>query len=84
MGWRFVRQPNGLLARFSEIVDDFTHYDLTPAEALEVARDKMSDGAEAKVGRADEHSFAECIETITHVHGAAVATERIDMLSRTT
>lgn len=33
MAWRFVKQPNGLLARFSEIVDDFTHYDLTPVEA---------------------------------------------------
>ena len=36
MAWRIVRQPNGLLARFSDVVDIFTHYDLTEQEALEV------------------------------------------------
>lgn len=25
MAWRIVRQPNGKLARFSDIVDNFTH-----------------------------------------------------------
>lgn len=39
MGWRFVLQPNGLLARFSEVVDDFTHYDMTAAEAVRLARE---------------------------------------------
>lgn len=37
MGWRFVRQPNGLFARFSEVVDDFTDYNLTVGEAAELA-----------------------------------------------
>jgi hypothetical protein len=36
MGWRIVKQPNGLLARFSDIVDHFTHYDMTEEEALDV------------------------------------------------
>lgn len=36
MAWRIVKQPNGLFARFSDVVDDFTHYDMTEAEALEV------------------------------------------------
>ena len=34
MAWRIVKQPNGLLARFSDIVDDFTHTDMTYEEAL--------------------------------------------------
>lgn len=40
MGWRFVKQPNGRLGLFSDIVDDFTYYDLTPEEAYEVAIEK--------------------------------------------
>lgn len=57
MAWRFVRQPNGLLARFSEVCDDFTHYDFTPAEAMLYCQDKhhMPPGdAVAKVMRAVE------------------------------
>jgi len=33
MAWRFVKQPNGRLARFSQVVNDFTDYDLTTEEA---------------------------------------------------
>jgi hypothetical protein len=36
MGWRFVRQPNGKIARYSEIVDDFTHMNMTADEAEEL------------------------------------------------
>lgn len=41
MGWRIVRQPNGKLARFSEVVDDFTHYDMTAEEAFDVCLEEM-------------------------------------------
>lgn len=34
MAWYFVKQPNGLLARFSEIPDFFTDIDLTVEHAL--------------------------------------------------
>jgi hypothetical protein len=34
MAWRFVKQPNGLLARFSEVVDQFTDGNLSVAEAV--------------------------------------------------
>ncbi len=34
MAWRFVSQPNGLLARFSDIVDNFTHNDLSELDAI--------------------------------------------------
>jgi len=29
-----LKQPNGLIAIFSSVVDDFTHWDATPEEAL--------------------------------------------------
>jgi hypothetical protein len=32
---RFVNQPDGRLAVFSSVCDDFTHYDLSDEEALE-------------------------------------------------
>ena len=51
MAWRIVKQPNGLLARFSDVVDHFTHIDMTEAEALEVCIDNgcSSDLAQTKV-----------------------------------
>ena len=36
MAWRIVRQPNGLLARFSDVVDNFTHLNMTELEAVEL------------------------------------------------
>ena len=41
MAWRIVKQPNGLLARFSDIVDNFTHMEMTPEEALDVCMENM-------------------------------------------
>lgn len=40
MAWRLVKQPNGLFARFSDIVDHFTHYDMDECEALAVCVEK--------------------------------------------
>ena len=34
MAWRIVRQPDGLLARFSDVVDNFTDVNMTTVEAL--------------------------------------------------
>jgi hypothetical protein len=34
MATYLLKQPNGLIAIFSSIVDDFTHWDCTPEEAL--------------------------------------------------
>lgn len=98
MAWRIVKQPNGLLARFSEVVDDFTHYDMTEDEAMEVCQEVM-DYLDAcyKVARGldDEplgghrtfrgdglNRFRYCIETIAAVHGKQIAKERVKMLSR--
>ena len=53
MAWRFVLQPNGLLARFSDIVDSFTHLHMTPEEARELATEAVGkEVAEDKVRRA--------------------------------
>ena len=49
---RFVLQPNGLLALFSTVVDNFTHYNLTKEEATTLAREDMGrQDAEEKVER---------------------------------
>lgn len=82
MGWRFVVQPNGKFARFSEIVDDFTHFDMTRDEALSLyyAENGRSDqhNAEGKVKRAEEHPerFEEDLVIVGEVHGEAIMDER--------
>lgn len=47
MGWRFVKQPSGLLALFDDVVDDFTWYDMTPEEAVGVAVEEYDLGPRA-------------------------------------
>lgn len=84
MAWRFVRQPNGKLARFSDVVDHFTHYNYSRDEAVELARESMGrEDAEQKVesGLRDEvpwkHGvygdgsarWLDCLQTIESVHG---------------
>lgn len=63
MAWRFVKQPNGLLAYFSSIVGNFGGMNIQPDEAREVALALGCDAetADAKVRRAlvDELPFAE-------------------------
>lgn len=87
MAWRFVQQPNGLLARFSDVVDDFTDYNLTYRDAVRLCM------VEHGMSKADAHLKAErgCaagmtrwpseIQTIRVVHGDAVADERVKELS---
>lgn len=95
MAWRFVKQPNGLIARFSEIVDEFTHYDMTEAEAVDVALDFMgrqdaADKVSREVRDLDPRTnapgdglsrFRDAIETIRFVHGEEQAKRREDELS---
>jgi hypothetical protein len=74
MTWRIVQQPNGKYARFSEIVDAFTMYDMTMDGALvcciqqgcsnREAIDKVQRGMDA--GRA---RFREALRIIARVHG---------------
>lgn len=90
MAWRFVKQPNGLLARFSEVVDDFTDYDMTEAEATAYAwelgcgpysEEKVRNGIENKAVFGDDaNRFEEAIGIVLAVHGREVAAERRRML----
>ena len=88
MAWRFVVQPNNMIARFSEVVDDFTHYDLLPGEAVTVCQIECSmspvDALE-KVKRAymDLDRFENAIKIIRIIHGDDVANEREQQLSAT-
>lgn len=86
MAWRFVLQPNGKLARFSDIVDNFTDVDLTDEEAMGIARQEVGIGREearAKIqaARADitrdgkKGRWNESLATIRAVHGEAVFRE---------
>lgn len=90
MAWRIVKQPNGKLARFSTVVDDFTDMDMTESETFELCREQVGvDGAKRKVqagledwkpwtvgakGNGSER-WKDSLKTITNVHGNAVAKE---------
>ena len=84
MAWRMVRQPNGKLARFSDVVDDFTDYDLSDQEAFELCRD-MAGVYVAKIkichADAEPQRFAESLETIRLIHGNSRAEQRASELS---
>lgn len=85
MGWRFVKQPNGLYARFSEIVDNFTDFDLTGKDAEYIAINEYNCGLETakqKIYLADIemnpytrkteyplYRWNECLRIIENVHG---------------
>lgn len=52
MAWRFVKQPDGKLARWSDVVESFTDYGMTREEAIDMAVDMCGRAeAEAKVQR---------------------------------
>ena len=49
MAWRIVKQPNGLLARFSDIVDNYTHINMTQEEAIALCVDTQDMGKESAI-----------------------------------
>lgn len=76
MANRAVKQPNGLYARFSDILDNFTHINLTREELLGIYRDEYGGAdAEMKLERADQNPqrFVQEIETIRCIHGDVAA-----------
>ena len=73
-----VIQPNGLFARFSTIVDDFTHYNMTRSEAWDYFQQEGgNDCADGKLERAHSEPgrFKEAIKDIRRVHGKERADE---------
>lgn len=90
MAWRFVQQPNGLFARFSEIVDNFVAANLTKEQAIRscIIENNMSQwDAEAKVERAIQagiERWHEAINTIVAVHSRKEADQVVlEMLKDT-
>lgn len=86
MTWRFIEQPNGKLARFSERVNGITEYDMSDEEALRTAMQDYHLSREcaqknvqwARVGR---KRWEEAIAIIRRVHGDAEVEECIKMMS---
>ena len=83
----FVVQPNGLLARFSTVVDDFTAMNMTDVEATEEVFDEYSErakhDAEQAITRAKELSrnrWTDCLSTIRAIHGDEAVAERLKWL----
>lgn len=84
MGWMILKQPNGYYARFSSIVDTFTHVNLTWGDAMDVCIDECGKlEAVGKLKRADQDAdrtnnprtgdglnrWRECLETVELIHG---------------
>lgn len=84
MAWRIVKQPNGLLARFSDVVDTFTDMNMNERQAYRLCREDIGvQESKRKVcaGKLDfipwtntpsEDGLArwrDCLETIEAIHG---------------
>ena len=91
MAWRIVKQPNGKLARFSDIVDDFTDMNMTEDEAFDLCRHYLGvEDSKRKVRAGVEDwipwtvetpgdgttRWIDSIETILDVHGSDTAQNR--------
>jgi hypothetical protein len=74
MGWWIVRQPNGRLARFSDSVNNFTHMNLTEAEAVDVCKKYLNINDafyKVELGMDDTHlqRWTDALKRIRDVHG---------------
>jgi hypothetical protein len=80
---RFVVQPNGLLARFSTVVDDFTHLNMTEDEARAVVArgyaEEAARDAEESIARAKSNPgrWLEAVGIVEQVYGPEVAKRRV-------
>jgi hypothetical protein len=85
MGWRIVQQPNGLFARFSEIVDDFTYYNLSEQDVIDLCKTEYrlsDDESKGKLQRAIDNPgrWNEALGIIETIHGINTANERRQMI----
>ena len=87
MAWRIVQQPNGLFARFSEIVDDFTDWQMSQDEAIALCTQVHGlsrEDAVLKVTRgidAGQQRFDEAVDIITVMHGQDHALQKAQQMS---
>jgi hypothetical protein len=75
MGWWIVRQPNGRLARFSDTINNFTHMNMSVAEAVEVCKKqlKLEDAfSKVELGMEDTalRRWADALMRIQDVYGS--------------
>lgn len=79
MGHRIVKQPNGLYAIWSTVVDNFVMYNVTAEDIIREEQVEMHEQIAKRVrdtiarlesGAAGDTAFEECIETATVIHGA--------------
>ena len=83
MGWWIIKQPNGRLARFSDMVDNFTHMNMTEIEAIDVCTaylglyDSMS---KVDLGLQDEslERWKTALRRIERVHGSKVRANAVE------
>jgi hypothetical protein len=91
MARRIIKQPNGLYAEWSTIVDDFVSFDCTPEDIIqdwiENEAKEIRKRVEQVVKELDEggkpyfqftDSFEDCIKRIKEVHGGD--TESLSMV----
>ena len=64
MGAFIARQPNGLLCRWSSVVDNITHYNMTEEEYIEYRAEKAREDARWELENNPRfiHSFSEILE----------------------
>ena len=84
MAWMILKQPNGLYARFSTVVDDVTEYDMTEEEVhelcLEAAGREVTD-FKLNEAKKNKGRFTEVLREIESVHGSETASERFQQMS---
>ena len=69
MAWKLVEQPDGSLAKWSDVIDDFTDINMTEIEAYNLCRDEHNmteESAASKIDRARKNlfRFTECMKII--------------------
>ena len=84
MGDMAIMQPNGHYARFSTVVDNFTHYNCTREELYSVFYEMHGCSIAVEKMKKVEwclHEFNDAIETIEMVHGKKEAEKKVYLLS---
>lgn len=75
MGWKIVKQPDGLFSVFSSVVDNFVITDATQAEVLaefvHETTSRVLEQALKQIHKAEENAgeYEKYVETIKQVHG---------------
>lgn len=88
MAWRIVQQPDGLFARFSDVVDAFTTYDMTYEVAIEECQRYPGMGileSREKVQRAIDagnERWQDSLRLIRMVHGPDMLRRTVDAIIR--